>query len=98
MPHSPTRRGVLVSRKLAGREPATRLELHFRPHERLEHVTDPLPRNVSAVAVMGRTMFAAGDETATIERLARTGDGDGRRAALAVLVDLDRDPNRMPPI
>ena len=53
---------------------------------------------LAVAAAFPLAVRAAGDETATIERLARTGDGDGRRAALAVLADLDRDPNRMPPI
>ncbi len=76
MPRAPTSPGSHFNRKLTFARPAGRLNLHFRPHERLEHVDDPLPRDISAVAVIGRTMFAACDETATIERLVRTGDGN----------------------
>jgi Protein of unknown function (DUF3616) len=58
------------------REPAGTLTLHFQPHSRLEHVDDPLPHDISAVAVAGRTLFTACDETATVERLVRGSDGD----------------------
>jgi hypothetical protein len=52
------------------------LTLHFRPHARLAQVDARLPQNISAVAVVGRTLFAACDETATVERLVLTSDGD----------------------
>ena len=57
-------------------QPGPTLTLHFQPHARLPHVDAPLPRDISAVAVVGRTLFAACDETATVERLVRTSDGD----------------------
>jgi hypothetical protein len=56
--------------------PTSRLTLHFQPHARLAHVDDPLPHDISAVAVAWRTLFAACDETATVERLVRTSSGD----------------------
>jgi hypothetical protein len=57
-------------------QPTGTLALHFEPPSRLAHVDDPLPHDISAVAVIGRTLFAACDETATVERLVRTSDGD----------------------
>jgi Protein of unknown function (DUF3616) len=66
----------LPARQSAQRAPTGTLTLHFQPHTRLAYVDAPLPQNISAVAVVGRTLFAACDETATVERLVRTSDGD----------------------
>jgi Protein of unknown function (DUF3616) len=63
-------------RESARRKPAGTLTLQFQPHTRLVNVDAPLPQNISAVAVAGRTLFAACDETATVEHLVRTSDGD----------------------
>jgi Protein of unknown function (DUF3616) len=63
-------------RKSAHRKPAGTLTLHFQPHAQLAGVDAPLSQDISAVAVAGRTLFAACDETATVERLVRTSDGD----------------------
>ncbi len=54
---------------LACDEPSRRRRLAFRPKEDLAHVGDPIAADVSALAVVGRTLFAACDETSTIERL-----------------------------
>jgi Protein of unknown function (DUF3616) len=56
--------------------PTGTLTLHFQSHTRLAQVDAPLPHDISAVAVAGRTLFAACDETATVERLERAADGD----------------------
>lgn len=96
MPRSPTGPGNLFKRNLAFARPAGQLNLHFRQHERIEHVDDPLPHDISAVAVIGRTMFAACDETATIERLVRTGDGDFHQqenVPVGELLDLPDGPS-----
>jgi hypothetical protein len=69
------RRSTQAARDRAERRPST-LTLHFQPHARFAHVAAPLPHDISAVAVVGRTLFAACDETATVERLVRTSDGD----------------------
>jgi Protein of unknown function (DUF3616) len=74
-------------RQGAHRQPAGALTLHFQPHARLAHVDAPLPQNISAVAVVGRTLFAACDETATVERLVRTSYGDYRQQDSIALGD-----------
>ena len=56
--------------------PTGTLTLHFQPHARLGQVDAPLPHDISALAAAGRTLFAACDETATVERLVRSSDGD----------------------
>lgn len=70
--------------------------LFFQPQSRLGDVDDPLHLDVSAIAIAGRTLFAACDETATIERLVQGEDGDFHHAeniALGDYFDLpgDRD-------
>jgi hypothetical protein len=77
----------LPARQSAHRAPTGTLTLHFQPHTRLAHVDAPLPQNISAVAVVGRTLFAACDETATVERLVRTSDGDYRQHDSIALCD-----------
>src|SRR5919109_5258000 len=67
---------LVSARQSARRAPNGTLTLHFQPHTGLAHVDAPLPQNISAVAVVGRTLFAACDETATVERLVRASDGD----------------------
>jgi hypothetical protein len=64
-----------------------RLPLHFQPHARLVHVDAPLPHDISAVAVVGRTLFAACDETATVELLVRTSEGDYHQQENIALAD-----------
>ncbi|WP_114390211.1 DUF3616 domain-containing protein [Notoacmeibacter marinus] len=49
--------------------PDERLPLIFQNQDRLAHIDDPIHRDVSALAVSGRTLFATCDETASIERL-----------------------------
>lgn len=49
--------------------PESTVELRFRDEDELELVDDPLREDLSALAVVGRTMFTACDETATVERL-----------------------------
>ena len=63
------------------------LTLHFQPHARLAPVDVPLPHDISAVAVVGRTLFAACDETATVERLVRAADGDYHQEESIALCD-----------
>src|SRR3546814_3656907 len=49
--------------------------LSFRDAGELEGVDKPLVHDLSAVAVVGRTLFVASDETATVERLILDRDG-----------------------
>ncbi len=93
MPRSSKLPSPGFSRRLAIRRPSGRLRLHFRPRERLRHVDDPLPRDISAVAVIGRTLFAACDETATVERLARRHDGDFHQMDNVPIGELIELPN-----
>ena len=53
------------------------LTLRFAAKDELAHVDDPIHRDVSAIAVTGRTLFAACDETASVERLIFNEDGTG---------------------
>ena len=46
-----------------------RFTLRFRDPSEMTHVSDALGRDISALAVIGRTLFCACDETATVERL-----------------------------
>jgi hypothetical protein len=46
-----------------------RIDLTFRDQEEFGHVGDPLHHDLSALAVVGRTLFASCDETASVERL-----------------------------
>lgn len=50
-------------------EPTERYALHFTAPDKLSQVIKPLGRNISALAISGRTLFCAADETSTIERL-----------------------------
>ncbi len=61
---------------VATRRPVGTTTLFFKPEAALAHVDDPLHLDISAVAVAGRTVFAACDETATVERLVLDHDGD----------------------
>ena len=67
--------------------PTGTLTLHFQSHTRLAQVDAPLPHDISAVAVAGRTLFAACDETATVERLVRAANGDYRQEESIALGD-----------
>jgi Protein of unknown function (DUF3616) len=60
--------------------PTGTLTLHFQSHAELA-------QDISAVAVAGRTLFAACDETATVERLVRAADGDYRQEESIALDD-----------
>ena len=75
--------------------PTRTLTLHFQPHARRAQAGPPLPHDISAVAAVGRTLFAAADETATVERLVRGSDGDYRQQdsiALGDHFDLPQGP------
>jgi hypothetical protein len=79
----------------AYRQPAGTLTLHFKHQDALAHVDDPLRQDISAIAVVGRTLFAACDETATVERLVRTSDGNYHQQdsiALGTYFDLPEGP------
>lgn len=56
--------------------PTGRMKMYFQPQEQLADVDDDIKRDVSAVAVIGRTLFIACDETATVERLILNDDGE----------------------
>lgn len=62
------------------------LVLSFRSADELDGVDKPLVRDLSAVASVGRTLFCASDETATVERLIlEPGSGNfGRHRSVAV--------------
>jgi len=72
--------------------PTGTMDLVFAPKENLSHVDDPIHRDVSAIAVRGRTLFAACDETASVERLVydpETGAfGDHKSFPLGDIFDL----------
>ena len=73
-----------------------KLELRFRPRSELRHVDDELRRDISALAVSESTLFAACDETATVERLVHTGAGvyDHQQSiALGNFFDLPAGPS-----
>ena len=52
-----------------GSRPAGRMRLTFLDHSELELVSDRITEDISALATIGRTLFCACDETATVERL-----------------------------
>ena len=82
---------------LTSDEPSRRRRLAFRPNEELTHVDDPIASDVSALAVVGRSLFAACDETSTIERLIldedREGFTDHASFALGDIFDLPGGPD-----
>jgi hypothetical protein len=49
--------------------PYDQVELRFKPEAEIEHVSDIIRRDLSAAALIGRTLFVACDETATVECL-----------------------------
>jgi hypothetical protein len=70
---------------------ASQVRLAFSDWRPLRHVEDPLHKDLSAVARVGRSLFLACDETASVERLAMQDDGSfGAHAHFALdgLVDL----------
>lgn len=54
-------------------QPHRRVRLDFQHHSEVDAVFDPLRQDLSALAVLGRSMWLACDETTTIEQLTRTG-------------------------
>lgn len=72
-----------------------RVPLRFRERDELEHVGDAVRMDLSAAAVLGRSLFLACDETATVERLVGGDDGFGehRSAALGDFFDLPEGPD-----
>ena len=54
-------------------QPQRRVRLDFQHHSEVDAVFDPLRQDLSALAVLGRSMWLACDETTTIEQLTRTG-------------------------
>jgi hypothetical protein len=54
-------------------KPHRRVRLDFQHHSEVDAVFDPLRQDLSALAVLGRSMWLACDETTTIEQLTRTG-------------------------
>lgn len=49
------------------------VDLAFKDWRPIRHLEDPLQKDLSAVALIGRSLFLACDETASIERLTRLG-------------------------
>jgi hypothetical protein len=67
------------------------VSLAFADWRPLRHVEDPLHKDLSAVARVGQSLFLACDETASVERLQRLGDGSfgaHRHIPLDAFVDL----------
>lgn len=54
-------------------QPQRRARLDFKHHSDVDAVFDPVRQDLSALAVLGRSMWLACDETTTIEQLTRTG-------------------------
>ncbi|MAS43200.1 MAG: hypothetical protein CML43_08635 [Rhodobacteraceae bacterium] len=52
-----------------GRAPSDRLTLRFKHMDDIAHVSDPIWKDVSSVAVAGRSIFCACDETSSVERV-----------------------------
>jgi hypothetical protein len=55
--------------------PAGQTELAFSDPRALRRLGDPVSKDLSAIARVGRCLFLASDEAAGLERLIRTGDG-----------------------
>lgn len=53
----------------ADRAPRGTIDLFFRGPEEIAHVSDPIWKDISCVASVGRSIFCSCDETASIERL-----------------------------
>ncbi|QRM27733.1 DUF3616 domain-containing protein [Microvirga sp. VF16] len=72
-------------------EPLGQVDLAFSDWRPLQHLKDPLHKDLSAVARVGNSLFLACDETASVERLRRIKDGrfgEHRHFALDGLIDL----------
>jgi len=76
--------------------PSAQVALVFAPERFLSAHSDPVHKNLSAVAHVGEDLFVAADEAASLKRLRRTAEGrfeEDREFRLAELVDLpDQDP------
>jgi len=86
-PSAPQQRAKRTESKAVRPTPAGTVVLYFKPEDELRHVDDPLQQDLSTVAIAGRTLFTACDETATVERLVRGEDGDFHHAENIVLGD-----------
>lgn len=64
--------------------PSGTVELSFVSVDELDRVEDPLVHDLSAVAAIGRTLFCASDETATVERLILGDGGYGSHRNVAI--------------
>ncbi|MBJ6125537.1 DUF3616 domain-containing protein [Microvirga splendida] len=72
-------------------ETIAQVPLTFSDWKPIQHLEDPLRKDLSAVTRIGDCLFLACDETASVERLRRLDDGsfgDHRHFALDALVDL----------
>jgi hypothetical protein len=72
-----------------------RLHLQFRPHDTIDHVGDPVYRDLSAAARASESLFFACDETAGIDRLTPSDNGWGNHAHfnLGEIFDLPGGPD-----
>ena len=79
--------------------PAGTVWLSFRNAGDLPGVDEPLVHDLSAVATLGRSLFCASDETASVERLihdpASGGYGDHRHVRLDSFFDLPEPGGEM---
>jgi len=57
-------------------DPVDQVDLVFSDWRPIRHIDDPLSKDLSAVALVGRCLFVACDETASVERLVENTAGD----------------------
>ena len=57
-------------------DPVDQVDLVFSDWRPIRHIDDPLSKDLSAVARVGRCLFVACDETASVERLVENAAGD----------------------
>ncbi|EAU41049.1 hypothetical protein FP2506_12319 [Fulvimarina pelagi HTCC2506] len=70
------------------RERSGTISMYFRPLEHFAEVNDPIWRDISSLAIVGRSIFSTCDETSTVERLVL--DEDTLRAEDHVNFNLGR--------
>ncbi|MWD27327.1 DUF3616 domain-containing protein [Aquicoccus sp. SCR17] len=80
---------------MARLRPTREITLHFNPAKQIQHVDDPIHRDLSTATRIEDTLFVCCDETAGVDRLTRTGKddwGDHVHFNLGTLIDLPAGP------